>query len=280
MSADRNFSKVSVLIPCYCSSKTLNRAVDSVLSQTFLPNEIILIDDASPFAEGTAQLIREMSQKIASTHPRISVKTIFLQKNLGPGGARNEGWKYVTQPWIAFLDSDDAWHPMKLEIQMRWVNKLPNVSIIGHEVCFGFSERTTPLTSNIYVRKLSLLEMLFSNQLPTRSVLIRANISFRFAEWRFAEDYYLWLLALSSGYKAYKLNVCLAYFYRPEFSLGGQSGNLWDHEKCELLTFATLMSQKKIGIFLFLIAVFFSLLKFLRRKIIRVLNLNIFSKVK
>lgn len=278
MSSGKIFSNVSVLIPCYCASSTLLRAINSVLSQTSLPREIILIDDASPATEGTAELIGKLVVAIASSNPSILVKTVFLSENLGPGGARNAGWKLVTQPWIAFLDSDDSWHDMKLEIQMDWVSRHPHASIIGHKVGYSLGSNKNQQQDAISCREVSLIEMLISNQLPTRSVIIRSDLPYRFAEWRFAEDYYLWLSVIASGHKAYKMNALLAFFYRPEHSHGGQSGDLWSHEKCEIRTFTSLLSQEKIGKFIFLIAVILSLLKYLKRKLGRVLSFNFGTK--
>lgn len=275
----KKFVSVSVLIPCFCSSETLSRAVESVLCQTTLPKEIIMIDDASPHEDDTAHLIRNLSKLITITNPEITVKTLFLSDNLGPGGARNAGRKVVSQPWIAFLDSDDAWHPMKLEIQMNWIESHPNAAIIGHEVGLGWGGDSNFHLMNLKSKKISLFEMLISNQLATRSVVIRSDLPCQFAEWKFAEDYYFWLYAISSGYEAYKLNFCMAYFFRPEYSIGGQSGSLWRHEKCEIKTFITLFNQKKIGFFSCFIAIIISLLKFLKRRFNRLLTLNLNAKV-
>ncbi len=238
-----------------------------------------MIDDASPKEDGTAQLIRDLSKTITVNNPEISVKTLFLSNNLGPGGARNAGRKIISQPWTAFLDSDDAWHPMKLEIQMNWIEGHPHAAIIGHEVGFGWGGDINFHLVNLKSKKISLFEMLISNRLATRSVIIRSDLPCHFAEWRFSEDYYLWLYAISSGYEAYKINFCMAYFFRPEYSIGGQSGSLWSHEKSEIKNFISLFYQKKIGFFSCLIAITISLLKFFKRKANRLLTLNLRVKV-
>ena len=101
---------ISVIIPCFNCEKTLRRAVDSVLSQTLLPDELILVDDCS--ADGTAKIIAEYAQST-----RVRVVAIAHQINQGAAVARNTGMDAATGDYVAFLDSDDTWDPRKLRIQ-------------------------------------------------------------------------------------------------------------------------------------------------------------------
>ena len=103
-------AKVSVIIPCYNCALTLQRAFNSVLSQTVQPAEILLIDDKS--TDNTLEIIK---QSIVAFP--LKIKIIELTVNQGAANARNAGWEVATQPYIAFLDSDDTWHPKKIEIQ-------------------------------------------------------------------------------------------------------------------------------------------------------------------
>ena len=95
----------SVIIPSFNRAKYLTRAIDSVLSQTHIANEIILIDDGS--TDQTKALIQNRYQNQIRYH---------YQNNQGVSTARNTGIKMATN-WIAFLDSDDAWHPKKLPLK-------------------------------------------------------------------------------------------------------------------------------------------------------------------
>ena len=100
-------SNVSVVIPTFNRGHTLNRAIDSVLGQTLLPSEIIVVDDGS--TDGTEELI--------STE--YSSVSYIRSENRGVSAARNLGMKAAKSDWFAFLDSDDQWLPHKLEKQFE-----------------------------------------------------------------------------------------------------------------------------------------------------------------
>ncbi len=105
--------KISVIIPTYNRRHTLERAIDSVLSQTFKPFEIIIVDDGSE--DGTRNWVQE-------AYP--SIKYIY-QPNNGVSSARNKGIRSSRGSWIALLDSDDEWMPEKLEDQFIFINENP-----------------------------------------------------------------------------------------------------------------------------------------------------------
>jgi len=258
MSEMTHLAPVSVIIPCYRCVETMERSLASVLNQTRQPSEILLVDDAS--GDGTLELLYQL-QKLHA--PRI--KVIPLVKNGGPGLARNAGWNAATQPWLAFLDSDDIWHPRKLEIQMAWLESHPDVALCGHSSEF--------LAGDIYPRvvdmpeevRLSPLKMLISNRLPTRSVMLRRDLSFRFLGKEVTEDYLLWLEIILSGASAYRLESCLAFSLRPDFSPGGYSGQLWTHEKREIAALRNLYAKGGLSWASFGLSAIWSLTKFLRR---------------
>ncbi len=93
---------ISVVIPTYNRYEVLKRALHSVFAQTHKPKEVIIIDDGS--IDKTSQIIKEF--------PDIRY---FYQENAGVSSARNLGIKKAKYEWIAFLDSDDEWHPDKLK---------------------------------------------------------------------------------------------------------------------------------------------------------------------
>ena len=81
----RTTAPVSVVIPCYRCAATIKRAVQSVLAQTVLPAEIILVDDFSDDAGQTLGALHEMQRLDA----RLPIRLISLRQNGGPGTARN-----------------------------------------------------------------------------------------------------------------------------------------------------------------------------------------------
>jgi glycosyltransferase involved in cell wall biosynthesis len=98
---------VSVIIPVYNRVNLIDRSINSVISQTYPINEIIVIDDGSN--DGTYDLIKR-------NFPQVSLQ---YQENKGVSNARNIGIKLAKSKWIAFLDSDDEWLPKKVEEQIN-----------------------------------------------------------------------------------------------------------------------------------------------------------------
>ena len=104
----RSAMKISVIIPAYNAERYIRTAIESCLSQTYAPHEIVVIDDGS--TDSTADL--------AESFP-LPVRVIRLHKNMGVSVARNRGVQASTGDWLAFLDADDWFLPVKLEHQQR-----------------------------------------------------------------------------------------------------------------------------------------------------------------
>ena len=91
--------KVSFVVPCYNSSATINRCVDSILLQSFSDIELIIIDDGS--FDNTIDIIESYTKKDS----RIK---LIKQKHGGPNMAREVGIKKASGEYIMFVDSDDS----------------------------------------------------------------------------------------------------------------------------------------------------------------------------
>ncbi len=104
---------ISVIIPTYNRVETLPRCLDSVLAQSLLANEILVVDDGSD--DDTQSLIE-------SRYPQCRY---IRQTNQGVSSARNLGVREARNDWIALLDSDDGWQPNKLERQQQALHKHP-----------------------------------------------------------------------------------------------------------------------------------------------------------
>src|SRR5690554_4163648 len=104
---------VSIISPSYNSSSYITNTIDSVLSQTNNNWEMLIIDDCS--TDNSVEVIQSFIDK----DPRI--KLIQLTENSGAAVARNKGIEAAKGRYIAFLDSDDAWSPDKLEKQLAFM---------------------------------------------------------------------------------------------------------------------------------------------------------------
>ena len=114
MSNTINGEDISVVIPTYNRCKLLKRALCSVFNQTIQTREIIVVDNGS--TDNTHTMISSLFPKT----------TYIYEKRKGVSIARNLGIKNCHSTWIAFLDSDDAWEPQKLEKQLFFTNNFNN----------------------------------------------------------------------------------------------------------------------------------------------------------
>lgn len=109
---------VSVIIPTYGRPKTLKRAVNSVLNQTYHNIEVIVVDDNNPNT-----VDREETEKVIEDFPKDVLKYIQHPENLNGSAARNTGAKNAIGKYLMFLDDDDEFLPEKVE---RQLNNLKN----------------------------------------------------------------------------------------------------------------------------------------------------------
>lgn len=258
---------VSVIIPCYECTNTIERALVSVASQSYRPAELIIVDDASN--DFTLQKLFELKKRYGEEW----IKVIPLERNYGPAVARNVGWEAATKKYLAFLDADDAWHPRKIEIQYAWMTSHPEVVLTGHRCLIIGSKVADPrLPQNWSAFRVRPFHLLISNKFLTRSVMLLKELPYRFnKDKRYSEDYLLWLEIVLNGNIAWYLDLPMGYSYKAPFGEGGLSGSLLNIEKGELDTYRRLYRQGLLSGFLMPCLTIFSLAKHLRRLAIRLL---------
>ena len=121
-------SEFSVVISLYNKESFIRRALESVLHQTALPHEVVVVDDGS--TDSGADLVRDL-------FPQVK---LVRQQNLGPGRARNTGVNLSRGRWIAFLDADDYWAPFHVEDLERCLSLSSSLGLIGT----GYVEVSNP----------------------------------------------------------------------------------------------------------------------------------------
>ena len=114
---------VSVIIPTYNRADLLRLTLDSVVAQTFLDYEIIVVDDGS-FDDSNEVLCTKYNE----------VQYIKIKNSGGPSKPRNIGIEMAKGKYIAFLDDDDLWLPRKLEKQVSVLNNNPEFGLV-HTPC-------------------------------------------------------------------------------------------------------------------------------------------------
>jgi len=112
-------SRLSVIIPTFNRALLVREAIDSVLAQeTSEPVEIIVVDDGS--TDNTRTVLESFGSRISR----------IFQSNRGMNAARNVGIARATGEYIAFLDSDDAWLPAKVALQLSVLDQVPHIGFV------------------------------------------------------------------------------------------------------------------------------------------------------
>ncbi|HEX2596176.1 MAG TPA: glycosyltransferase family 2 protein [Luteimonas sp.] len=212
---------VSVVIPCFRCTDTIDDAIASVLAQTLRPAEVLLVEDCS----GDATLAS--LQRIAARHDGW-IKVIAMPVNGGPSRARNAGWDAATQPYIAFLDADDRWAPQKLALQMAAFEADEGLALVAHRMLKRPRGTPFPIAqAPPRTQPVGRYRLLFHNPFPTASVVLCADLPFRFDPdvWH-SEDYLLWSRIVFSGHRCAKIDQVLAIWNERENGAVGLSDDV------------------------------------------------------
>jgi glycosyltransferase involved in cell wall biosynthesis len=232
---------VSVVIPCFNSAATIERALRSVEHQTTKPHEVLVVDDAS--SDNTVSIIEQFAR-----NSLLNIRVIKQSVNGGPSVARNTAWNVVTSEFIAFLDADDQWHPQKLELQLGVMLDNRTCVMSFHDHLFGSSEQFENLPFTPITSQATLRNYLLRNRSATPTVMLRTALTERFLNTkRYAEDYLLWMTIIGSHGSALHIHATLAHCSNPGYGGSGQSGKLWKMERSELSGFVSLWRSGAIS---------------------------------
>ena len=109
----KNFGLVSIITPTFNCGRFIEETIKSVQSQTYPYWEMIIIDDCS--SDNTKEIVEEYRKNDSR------IQYHCLEKNSGAAVARNTALRLAKGKWMAFLDSDDLWEPVKLEHQLKFM---------------------------------------------------------------------------------------------------------------------------------------------------------------
>jgi len=193
--------KISVIIPTYNQSECLKEAIESVLNQTYKNIEIIVIDDGS--TDNTLGVVGSFDNKIVC----------IQQKNKGASSARNIGIKKANGEYLAFLDSDDMWIKNKLEKQIDFIKKNPEIGLLGTG-CYQMINIGKVIHKKIFPNKNEILQkdLIKYNPFIQSSVMVKKDvfnhIDLYDEKFKESEDYDLWL-RIAQKYKVANLEQAL-----------------------------------------------------------------------
>lgn len=203
--------KVSIIMPAYNAENYIEASIKSVLDQTYLKWELIIVDDGS--TDNTAKIVKELLDKDI----RIQY---YYQENGKQGKARNFGISKSNGVYLAFLDADDLWLPEKLEIQIEEIQEkkvdlvFSDSYVFNNDEAFDISKKMN-IPSEVFYDKTSVKLFLKGNRIPILTVLVkREKVIYvgGFSEEldiQNVEDYHLWLKLLISKCVFYSSNYIL-----------------------------------------------------------------------
>lgn len=186
-------SKISVIIPAFNSSKTIEQAINSALTGQISDIEVVVVDDGSQ--DNTAEIVSKLQNK----DPRIK---LIKKKNGGQSQARNMGLKAAQGEFVAFLDHDDLWLPGKTEKQLSKFVEGIDLVYSDSFVDRGGEKTLWSGTNKLYSGQ-PLLELAENNFIPTLTVIMRRSLFDKIPPFneslRYGEDYDIWFRTLLSG---------------------------------------------------------------------------------
>jgi len=180
--------KVTVLMPVFNDEKYLKQSIASILNQTFRDFEFLIIEDAS--TDKSAELIKTFKDR--------RIKVLINKKNLGISSSLNKGLKIAKGEYIARMDADDISLPRRLEKQVKFMDRNPDVGICGSWVkLFGKGKGVLKYPSDSKQLKVDLL---FFDTIMHPTVILRKKMFQKFnlrynAKNRCLEDYELFAAA-------------------------------------------------------------------------------------
>lgn len=196
---------VSIIMPAYNAAPYIESAIRSVMSQTYLHWELLVLDDGS--TDETARLVQALVAEDARVRylPNLS--------NIGVAKTRNRGMDLAKGQYIAFLDSDDIWLPNKLEKQLTQLQHMhADMICSSYSIIDAVGNRIK--RDYLVPEKIMLKLLLKENVIGCSTVLFSRAVleHYRFKETYFHEDYTLWLDLLLNGYTIVGCTEVLAHW--------------------------------------------------------------------
>jgi glycosyltransferase involved in cell wall biosynthesis len=218
--------RVAAVITFYDDDRFFPDALASVLGQTRPPDEIVVVDDASPPSR---------TRTLAQADHRVHL--IRHEVNRGAGAARQTGTDATTADLIAYLDADDAWFPDKLERQLAAFDADPSAAAVH---C-GLVTIRDDGRQRTHVNKPPVLDLaseLYMNRTLPSSLMIRRQALAAVGGWspdrRLMEDWDLGIRLVSGGQRVVFVAEPLVWFRR--MNHGNLSSRGWPHTRILLQT--------------------------------------------
>lgn len=203
---------VSIIMPCYNASETIQYAIDSVLNQTYTNWELLIVDDCSN--DNSLALLNQQQD------PRIHI--FELSENSGAAVARNHAIQAAAGQYVAFLDSDDSWTTEKLMKQLVFMKqKSAPISFTGYYTINQEGQRKNEIK---IPATLTYQQLLKNTIMGCLTVMIDRDVvgEIKMPLMRTRQDTATWLSVLKKGHVAHGLQEPLAAYSMVAGSLSGK----------------------------------------------------------
>jgi len=203
---------ISIIMPSYNAEKYIVASIHSVLEQTYKNWELLIVDDCS--SDRTVEMISGFADN--------RIRLLQNEVNSGAAISRNRALREARGRWIAFLDSDDTWHPEKLERQLSFMRE--------NHYAFTFTDYRIQLngewmpyinTGPDVVDKRKMYNYCYFSTITViydREVIGLIQIE----DLKKNNDYAMWLQAVEKT-KCYRLPECLSYYIKHENSVSSEN---------------------------------------------------------
>ena len=204
---------VSIIMPSYNTGRYIKDSIESVRAQSYTNWELIIVDDCS--TDDTDKIVEQYL-----TDDRI----IYIKNatNCGAALSRNQALREAKGKWIAFLDSDDLWEPLKLEKQIAFMQ--------DHGYAFSYTDYMVQLNGEwlpyVYTgpRVVTRRKMYNYCYFSTITVMYDRDVIglIQIENLRKNNDYAMWLQAIEKS-NCYRFSECLSYYIKHEGSVSSGS---------------------------------------------------------
>lgn len=192
--------KYSVLMSVYHKEKPeyLKESLISIFNQTVRPDEVILIKDG-PVTKDLEDVINKFLSEYDVFH------VYSLDENKGLGYALNHGLQYCNNEVVFRMDTDDISLKERARVQLDYLNKHPDVSVLGSYI----EEFIDDSGNNLYVKQVPLNDNEIKKMLKKKNAINHPSVVFKkshilavggYIELKLNEDYYLWVRMAEKGY--------------------------------------------------------------------------------
>lgn len=216
---------LSVLMSVYFKEtpNNLKMAIESIIEQTYLPDEFIIVKDGI--------LTEELDSLLSEYNNNYEwIKIIQLEKNVGLGRALNQGLIHCKNEYVARMDSDDYSFPYRFEQQIEFISKHPDCDAVGGNII----EFDNDSGEDISLRRVPIASNEIKRYLKKRNPMNHVSVIFKkdsvlncggYIDCPYFEDYYLWARMLKSKKKLMNINTEMVRV-RAGLSMSNRRGNI------------------------------------------------------